>query len=165
MDRHCPVFILEVAATFVCDNFLVGTLPLDLICKKVCDHISKEYKELPLEDLQDVAEAFLRVLAEANVDEADEVLKNYAYQRLSFRRSGKERNWESLLFDPMKGLKNFRLDLKLVRRNFQAFLFRYKQQKRTGKPENWEIKDSQTNDFLKALGSIEFSPFDIMDQA
>ena len=61
MDRHCPVFILEVAATFVCDNFLVGTLPLDLICKKVCDHISKEYKELPLEDLQDVAEAFLRV--------------------------------------------------------------------------------------------------------
>ena len=59
MDRHCPVFILEVAATFVCDNFLVGTLPLDLICKKVCDHISKEYKELPLEDLQDVAEAFL----------------------------------------------------------------------------------------------------------
>ena len=70
-----------------------------------------------------------------------------------------------MLFDPMKGLKNFRLDLKLVRRNFQAFLFRYKQQKRTGKPENWEIKDSQTNDFLKALGSIEFSPFDIMDQA
>ena len=88
MDRHCPVFILEVAATFVCDNFLVGTLPLDLICKKVCDHISKEYKEMPLEDLQDVAEAFLRVLAEANVDEADEVLKNYAYQRLTFRRSG-----------------------------------------------------------------------------
>ena len=75
MDRHCPVFILESAATFVCDNFLTGTLPLDLICKKVCDHISKEYKELPLEDLQDVAEAFLRVLAEANVDEADIVLK------------------------------------------------------------------------------------------
>ena len=165
MDRHCPVFILEAAATFVCDNFLVGTLPLDLICKKACDHISKEYKELPLEDLQDVAEAFLRVLAEANVDEADKVLKNYAYQRLSFRRSGKERNWESMLFDPMKGLKNFRLDLKLVRRNFQAFLFRYKQQKRSGMPENWEIKDSQTNDFIKSLGSIEFSPFDIMDQA
>ena len=165
MDRHCPVFILESAATFVCDNFLTGTLPLDLICKKVCDHISKEYKELPLEDLQDVAEAFLRVLAEANVDEADIVLKNYAFERLTFRRSGKDRNWESMLFDPMKGLKNFRLDMKLIRRNFQAFLFRYKQQNRTRMPESCELKNSKTNDFIKAMGSIEFSPFDIMDQA
>ena len=165
MDRHCPVFILESAATFVCDHFLIGTLPLDLICKKVCDHISKEYKELPLEDLQDVAEAFLRVLAEANVDEADIVLKSYAFERLTFRRSGKDRNWESMLFDPMKGLKNFKLDMKLIRRNFQAFLFRYKQQNRTGMPESWELKNSKTNDFIKAMGSIEFSPFDIMDQA
>jgi len=165
MDRHCPVFILESAATFVCDNFLTGTLPLDLICKKVCDHISKEYKELPLEDLQDVAEAFLRVLAEANVDEADIVLKNYAFDRLTFRRCGKDRNWESMLFDPMKGLKNFRLDMKLIRRNFQAFLFRYKQQNRTRMPESWELKNSKRNDFIKAMGSIQFSPFDIMDQA
>jgi hypothetical protein len=65
----------------------------------------------------------------------------------------------------MKGLKSFKLDLKLFRRNFQAFLFRYKQQKRTGMPESWELKNFKTNDFLMALGSIEFSPFDILDQA
>jgi hypothetical protein len=165
MDRHCPVFILEASATFVCDKFLVGTLPLDLICKKVAEHISREYKELPIEDLQDIAEAFLRVLAEANVEEADIVLKNYAYERLTFKRSGKERNWESMLFDPMKCLKTFKLDLKLIRRNFQAFLFRYKQRNRTGMPDSWELKNSKTNDFVKSLGSIEFSPFDIMDQA
>jgi hypothetical protein len=165
MDKHCPVFILESAATFSCDSFLAGTLPLEIVCKKVCDHLSLQYKEILVEDLQDIAEAFLRVLSEANVGEADLVLKNYAYERLTFRRSGKNRNWESILFDPMKGLKNFQLDLKLVRRNFQAFLFRYKQQKRTGMPESWEIKTSTTNDFIQALGCIEFSPFDIMDQA
>ena len=165
MDKHCPVFILECAATFICENFLIGTLPIDTICKKVCDHISSEYRELPIEDLRDVCESFLRVLAEANIEEADVVLKNYAYERLTFRRNGKERNWESLLFDPMKGLKNFRLDVKLSRRNFQAFLFRYKQQKRTGMPDGWELKNSKTNEFILKLGSIEFSPFDIMDQA
>ena len=165
MDKHCPVFILECAATFICENFLIGTLPIDVICKKVCDHVSSEYRELPIEDLRDICESFLRVLAEANIEEADVVLKNYAYERLTFRRNGKERNWESLLFDPMKGLKNFRLDVKLSRRNFQAFLFRYKQQKRTGMPDGWELKNSKTNEFILKLGSIEFSPFDIMDQA
>ncbi len=165
MEKHCPVFILECAATFICDNFLVGSLPLEIICKKVCEYISSEYKELPAEDLRDIAESFLRVLAEANIDEADIVLKNYAYERLTFRRSGKKRNWDSMLFDPMKGQKNFRLDVKLIRRNFQAFLFRYKQKQRTGMPESWELKSSKTNEFVQGLGSIEFSPFDIMDQA
>ena len=165
MDKHCPVFILECAATFICENFLIGTLPIETICKKVCDHVSSEYRELPIEDLRDICESFLRVLAEANIEEADVVLKNYAYERLTFRRNGKERNWESLLFDPMKGLKNFKLDVKLSRRNFQAFLFRYKQQKRTGMPDGWELKNSKTNEFILKLGSIEFSPFDIMDQA
>ena len=165
MDKHCPVFILECAATFICENFLIGTLPIETICKKVCDHVSLEYRELPIEDLRDICESFLRVLAEANIEEADVVLKNYAYERLTFRRNGKERNWESMLFDPMKGLKNFRLDVKLSRRNFQAFLFRYKQQKRTGMPDGWELKNSKTNEFILKLGSIEFSPFDIMDQA
>ena len=108
MDKHCPVFILECAATFICDNFLDGSLPLEIICKKVSEHIATEYKELPEEDLRDIAESFLRVLAEANVDEADVVLKSYAYERLTFRRSGKTRNWESMLFDPMKGQKNFK---------------------------------------------------------
>ena len=165
MDKHCPVFILECAATFICENFLIGTLPIDTICKKVCDHVSSEYRELPIEDLRDICESFLRVLAEANIEEADVVLKNYAYERLTFRRNGKERNWESMLFDPMKGLKNFRLDVKLSRRNFQAFLFRYKQQKRTRMPDGWELRNSKTNEFILKLGSIEFSPFDIMDQA
>ncbi len=165
MDKHCPVFILECAATFICENFLIGSLPIDTICKKVCDHVSSEYRELPIEDLRDICESFLRVLAEANIEEADVVLKNYAYERLTFRRNGKERNWESLLFDPMKGLKNFRLDVKLSRRNFQAFLFRYKQQRRSGMPDGWELKNSKTNEFILKLGSIEFSPFDIMDQA
>ena len=165
MDKHCPVFILECAATFICENFLTGTLPLELICKKVRDHILTEYKEFPVEDLQDIAEAFLRVLSEASVEEADIVLKNYAFERVTYRRKGKERSWDSMLFDPMKGLKSFKVDLKLFRRNFQAFLFRYKQQKRTGMPESWELKNFETNDFILALGSIEFSPFDIMDQA
>ena len=78
MDRHCPVFILECAASFACINFLSGTLPLDLICKKICDHINKQYKELALEDLRDVAETYLRCLADANADDVDVILNNYA---------------------------------------------------------------------------------------
>ena len=50
-----------------------------------------------LEDLRDVAETYLRCLADANADDVDVILKNYAFNRLNFRRSGKERGWTSLM--------------------------------------------------------------------
>jgi len=65
----------------------------------------------------------------------------------------------------MKGLKSFELDLKLVRRHFQAFIFRNKQRSTKRMPTGWEIKSFEHNDFIKFLGALEFSPFDIMDQA
>ena len=165
MDKFCPVFVLECAATYACENFLTGTLPLDLICKKISDYISSDYKEIDVEDLRDVSETFLRCLADAQVEEADIVLKNYAFDRLLFRRNGKQRGWDSLIRNPMKGLKEFNLDLKLIRRNFQAFIFRYKQKNLNKLPTDWSLRSFEENDFVKNMGHIEFSPFDIMDQA
>jgi hypothetical protein len=118
-----------------------------------------------IEDLRDVAETYLRCLADANADDVDVILNNYAFERLNFRRGGKERSWTSLMWDPMKGLKSFELDLKLVRRHFQAFIFRNKQRSTKRMPTGWEIKSFEHNDFIKFLGALEFSPFDIMDQA
>ena len=120
---------------------------------------------MALEDLRDVAETYLRCLADANAEDVDLILKNYAFERLNFRRAGKERSWASLMWDPMKGLKSFDLDLKLVRRHFQAFIFRNKQRNTKRMPADWDLKTFEHNDFIKSLGNIEFSPFDIMDQA
>ena len=64
-----------------------------------------------------------------------------------------------------RSIKSFELDLKLVRRHFQAFIFRNKQRSTKRMPTDWEIKSFEHNDFIKALGAMEFSPFDIMDQA
>ena len=165
MDRHCPVFILECAATLACEKFITGSLPLDLICKKISDHINTEYKELEVDDLRDVAETFLRCLADANVEESDVVLKSYAFERIFFRRNGKERGWDSLMWNPMKGLKSFELDLRIIRKHFQAFIFRSKQGSKRNMPSEWELQSFDNNEFIKKMGAIEFSPFDIMDQA
>ena len=56
-------------------KFYNGNPTPDLICKKVCDHINKQYKELALEDLRDVAETYLRCLADANAEDVDLILK------------------------------------------------------------------------------------------
>ena len=69
------------------------------------------------------------------------------------------------MWDPMKGLKSFDLDLKLTRRHFQAFIFRNKQRATKRMPSDWEISSFENNDIVRSLGAIEFSPFDIMDQA
>ena len=162
MHKYCPIFVLECAATYICEKFLFGTLPLEIFCKKICEYISTEYKELSTQDVYEISENFLRVLSEGNIDDANAVLRSYAYERLSYTRNGKDRNWKSILFSPLKGNKKNRIDLKSIRINFQAYVFRHKHKQNIRMPEDWEIKNSNTSDFLKLMGSMEFSPFDIL---
>ena len=64
-----------------------------------------------------------------------------------------------------EGFKVFSTGFEAYKAPFSSFHFRYKQNKKHNLPADWEINKFDKNDFLKALGQIEFSPFDIMDQA
>jgi len=64
--------------------------------------------------LGDIAESYLRVLVESNVEEANEVLKSYVYNRINFRRTGKKRSWGSAISNPSKGLKNLQFQIAVL---------------------------------------------------
>ena len=99
--------------------------------------MSAEYKELSTECK--ISENFLRVLSEGNIDDANAILRNYAYERLSYTRNGKDRNWV-ILFSTLKGNKKIRIDLKSIRISFQAYVFRHKHKQNIEMPGDWETQ-------------------------
>ena len=72
-----------------------------------------------------MADNYIRVLAESNTEAANEVLQSYVFNRLNFRRGGKNEIGDCPI-NPAKGSKELAFDFELSRRNFRAFVFAHK---------------------------------------
>jgi hypothetical protein len=112
--------------------------------------------------LSDIAEGYLRVLSESDIDEADELLKSYVYNRVNFRRTGKKRAWGSAISNPSKGLKNLQFDFGLARRNFRAFVFSYKNHATNSRANGWTLESFEHVEFIKEISTFEYSGFDFL---
>ena len=67
--------------------------------------------------------------------------------------------------EPNERVKVFEIGLRIIRKHFQAFIFRSKKGSKRNMPSEWELQSFDNNEFIKKMVAIEFSPFDIMDQA
>ena len=163
MNRYCPVFLIEVCAAIAAEKFVMSaTLPLEVFTKKLSQHLNKYYLAISADMLADIAEGYLRVLSESNVDAADEILKSYVYNRVNFRRTGKKRAWGSAISNPSKGLKNLQFDFGLARRNFRAFVFSYKNHASNSRANGWTLESFEQVEFIKDISTFEYSGFDFL---
>ena len=163
MNRHCPVFLIEACAAIAAEKFIMSaTLPLDVFTKKLSEHLNKYYLVVTADMLSDIAEGYLRVLSESNIDEANELLKSYLYNRVNFRRTGKKRAWGSAISNPSKGLKNLQFDFGLARRNFRAFVFSYKNHATNSRANGWTLESFEHVEFIKEISTFEYSGFDFL---
>lgn len=164
MNRHCPVFLIESCAAIASDKFLTSsTLPLNLFTNKLAEHLKNFYLPISSEMLSDIAESYLRVLVESNMDEANEVLKSYVYNRINFRRTGKKRSWGSAISNPSKGLKNLQFDFGLARRNFRAYVFSYKNHAANSRANGWTLDKFEYVNFIQEIANFEYSAFDLLN--
>ena len=165
MNRYCPVFLIEVCAAISAEKFIMSaTLPLDVFTKKLSEHLNKYYLGITADMLADIAEGYLRVLSESNIDEANELLKSYVYNRVNFRRSGsgKKRAWGSAISNPSKGLKKLQFDFGLSRRNFRAFVFSYKNHATNSRANGWSLESFEHVEYIKEISTFEYSGFDFL---
>ena len=165
MNRHCPVFLIESTAAVAAEKFiLASTLPLDIFNKKLAEHLSKHYIEVNFQTLSKISENFLRVLSESNIDDADELLRSFVYNRINyFRRNGRKRSWGSAISNPAKGLKNLQFDFGLSRRNFRAFVYAYKNHATNTRSNGWNLEKFEYAEFISEIGSFEYSGFDFLN--
>ena len=163
MSRYCPVFLIEVAAAMASEKFIESTLPLEVFSNKLASHLSDHYFEIPTEMINNVSESYVRVLVVSAVDDVKTLLQNYIYSRLHFRRRGKMRNWTSSLSNPAKGTKQLDFDYSLARRNFNAFVYAYKNKSVNFTPRGWTLTKFENLEFVSKMGEIEFSAFDLLN--
>jgi len=164
MNRHCPVFLIESCAAIASDKFITSaTLPLNLFANKLSDHISRYYLPISSEMLSDIAESYLRVLVESDIEDANEVMRSYVYNRINFRRTGKKRAWGSAISNPSKGLKNLKFDFGLSRRNFRAYVFSYKNHATNSRANGWTLDKFEHVDFIRDIANFEYSGFDLLN--
>jgi hypothetical protein len=165
MNRHCPVFLIESASAIAAERFiLASTLPLDIFTKKLSEHLSQQYIEVNFQMLSKISENFLRVLSESDIDDADELLRSFVFNRINyFRRNGKKRSWGSAISNPAKGLKNLQFDFGLSRRNFRAFVYAYKNHATNTHSNGWNLQKFEHEEFISEIGGFEYSGFDFLN--
>ena len=117
MNRHCPVFIIESCAAIASDKFITSaTLPLNVFTNKLSEHLNKYYLPISADMLGDIAESYLRVLVESNIDDSNDLLKSYIYNRIHFRRTGKNRSWGSAISNPTPTVNSGAVTIKIIKR-------------------------------------------------
>ena len=165
MNRHCPVFLIESTAAIAAEKFIsASTLPLDVFTKKLAEHLSKHYIQVNFQMLSKISENYLRVLSESDIDDADELLGSFVFNRINyFRRNGKKRSWGSAISNPAKGLKNLQFDLGLSRRNFRAFVYAYKNHAANTRSNGWNLENFEHEDFIRVIAEFEYSGFDFLN--
>jgi len=165
MNRYCPVFLIESTAAIAAEKFiLASTLPLDVFTKKLAEHLSKHYIEVNFQMLSKISENYLRVLSESNIDDADELLASFVFNRINyFRRNGKKRSWGSAISNPAKGLKSLQFDIGLSRRNFRAFVYAYKNHAANTRSIGWSLEKFEYEEYISEIGSFEYSGFDFLN--
>ena len=163
MTRAAPVFVFEIVSAVAALRIMSSSIPPHIICNKLVQHVVDIDLLIGVETVEDCAINYLSVLGEAHPDDADDVLVQYICDRVLFKRNGKARGWSASFSNPMRGMKTLNLDKILLRRNFQAFIYRYK----NGLVKPVTFHDVKANEFVdetvKKIIDTEFTITDVID--
>ena len=152
--RYCPGFLIDAASSLSAKAFLENHFTLEQCCARTFEHLSQNYDDNFADLAVNIADFKLRVLAEADVEDAADLLMRHIYGLLHFKKDLSIRNWNSIFRDPLKPEKAATTENELVNKGFVAFVFNYKNGKLEAVPSNWAISSSESSAFINQLGAI-----------
>ena len=165
MSRAAPVFVFEIVSAVAALRIMSSSIPPQIICSKLVQHVIDIDLLIDVETVEECAINYLSVLGEAHPDGADDVLVQYTCDRVLFKRNGKARGWSASFSNPMRGIKTLKLDKILLRRNFQAFIYRYK----NGLVKPITFYEVKANEFVdqtvKRIIGTEFTITDVIESS
>ena len=163
MSRAAPVFVFEIISAVAALRIMSSSIPPHIICRKLAQHIIDIDLTISVETVEGCAINYLSVLGEAHPDGADDILVQYICDRVLFKRNGKARGWSASFSNPMRGMKTLNLDKILLRRNFQAFIYRYKNN--LVKPVTfYDVKENEfVDETVKKIMGTEFTITDVIE--
>ena len=157
-----PEFVFSIASAVVADRYIRSNLEIETIAHKVSIFLQLNYSGENAQSIRTTAEEFMHSMLEAGIDNADVILLNYQYEKFVYKGNGKLRNWSPLLGDPLQSIKKRLYTPKSINRDFKAFVYRTKQSGAYNCPDGWSLSNQASCSFLKDMGNLEVTAFDIL---
>lgn len=152
--RYCPGFLIDAASSLSAKAFLENHFTLEQCCAKTFDYLSQNYDDNFADLAVNISDFKLRVLAEADIEDAAGLLMRHIYGLLHYKKDLSIQRWNSIFRDPLKPQKTAATEDELVNKEFVAFVFNYKNGKLEVMPPNWTISTSESSALINQMGAI-----------
>ena len=103
--RYCPGFLIDAASSLSAKAFLENHFTLEQCCARTFEHLSQNYDDNFADLAVNIADFKLRILAEADIEDADGLLMRHIYGLLHYKKDLSIRSWNSIFRDPLKSQK------------------------------------------------------------
>ncbi|WP_439138969.1 hypothetical protein [Roseicyclus sp.] len=125
--------------------------------------MSERYLEIGPDLIEQSAEGFLRVLAEAEADNADAVLGSYAYHRITRAENGEPRRIKGLFSSALDGTRTEEYNIDQIVKGFRPFFFLLRSKPTMAAPMSWTWKQIENGEWITELPDVEISLLDSFD--
>jgi hypothetical protein len=163
MSKYCPEWLLSATVALVAQRYLASPLGLDLFAKKYAQILSERYLEIGPDLIEQTAEGFLRVLAEAEADDADAVLRSYAFNRITRMGNGEPRRIKGMFSSALDGTKTEEYGLDQMIKSFRPFFFLLRSKPAMAAPVSWSWKQIENGEWIVDLPDVEVTLLDSFD--
>ena len=160
MNKYCPDWIFSAVVALIANRYLADDLGLDAFANKYSEILAKHYVPIPPDVLEEAAEGYLRVLIEAESEDAIEVLTAYSYNQITFETGLAPRKLKGMFSSAFDGDKDPKFTVLQSVRDFKAFLYMMRSKPELAAPVGWTWTLIEDGEWLKDLETVEVSILD-----
>lgn len=160
MSKFCPEWLLSATVALVAKRYLDSPLELALFARKYANILSEHYNEITPDLIEQSAEGFLRVLSEAEAEDADSVLHSYAFGRITRLENGDPRRIKGLFSSALDGTRAEEYNAEQLIKSFRPFFFLLRSKPSLSAPSTWSWKHIENGEWIIDLPNVEISLLD-----
>lgn len=160
MSKYCPEWLISATVALVAQRYLASPLGLDLFAQKYAQVLSERYSEIGPDIIEQGVEGFLRVLSEAEVEDAESVLRSYAFNRITRLPNGEPRKIKGLFSSGLNGTKTEEYNVDQIIKSFRPFFFLLRSKPSMAAPSTWTWKQIENGEWIVDLPDVEVTLLD-----
>lgn len=160
MSQFCPAWIYSSVCALTAQRYLSESLGLEAFAGKYAKVLGEHYSDVTEEMVLTTAEGYLRYLMEAEVEDASEILRAFAFHRISYDKNGAPRRIKRFFSSALDGLKSPEVNVKTLTREFKPFIYMFRTKPELAAPSGWTWKNVEDAEWLGDLPELDVSFMD-----
>lgn len=160
MSKFCPDWLYNAVCALVARRYLESNLPLTPIADRYSKILSEKYSAITTDNLEVIAEAFLRIIVETESDNAVDILNAFIYRNLVFTPRGDVRKYKGLFSNALDGTKTQEYSADSAIKKFRPFVFMVRAKPEFLSPPGWNMGQIADADWVNTLHEVEISILD-----